>query len=95
MRREALTCSPSPYSDSKLDSTRRMRTGADGRYMRRDPGDGRGYGTLPFAGHAMCFWDGRADPDKNLQRLARVRQLFKTKYPEISPADLPAPACGW
>ena len=59
-----------------------------------DPGDGKGAGWVSNEGGEMCFWDGRSDPARNAQRMARLDAIFKAKYPGV-PGDVPPPACGW
>eukprot|EP00965_Chrysotila_dentata_P022981 761603-Pleurochrysis_carterae.AAC.1 len=46
------------------------------------------------AGHGVCFWNGRADPDRCKERASKLNELFKRKYPHI-PGDVPAPICMW
>ena len=70
------------------------------------PGDGSGRtpafkqapdGTMTnfVAGGKQCFWDGRADPQRNLERVAALLDLFSRKYPSVRPADIPGPECSW
>ena len=54
------------------------------------PKEGRG-----VSGGQQCFWDGRTDPQRNLERVAALLDLFTRKYPGTRPADIPGPECGW
>lgn len=41
-----------------------------------------------------CFWDKKMDPVLNRERVQKLDQLFREKYPDI-PGDIPAPKCGY
>lgn len=52
------------------------------------------YDEAADAGKGTSFWDQKLDSGRNQERLARVQELFKQKYPS-QPADLPTPTCEW
>jgi len=53
------------------------------------------YNDFSDRGHGTTFWDGKADPARNAQRVARMLELFAEHYPEADNM-LPEPICdGW
>lgn len=50
------------------------------------------YNILTDRGVGTDFWNGKHDLDQGARRMARVRELFGNKYPDL-PVDLTEPAC--
>lgn len=44
--------------------------------------------------YTIPFWDGRGVAASNQQRIDKVSQIFKSKFPSM-PHDLPEPSCDW
>ena len=42
----------------------------------------------------VCFWAGKDDPQACKERVLRLDQMFRNKYPTTM-GDIPGPKCGW